>query len=267
MRSKHLSLLTFAIIAPLLMANSPEPIPSLDEYNAVSINCELFAHSGDDFTYKATITNTGNRYIPIYRSQLSNRDKSINIRELKQRTFGTEVLVPGDTKTYQFTTKYATEFKETDSWYCYAYNTIDPNVKFSNVSIEHVESNKYKFNFTATNTGDYFYHAIVQIDYQGTTYAFSINMDNEYEQYIETISYLDVANISITNVIAVRSIYQPHKNSVRKITYYIVIPVVAILLVIGAAIAIPLIIFKKRERKNHAHAQSVIHGEKDSDNK
>ena len=250
-------LLSLVMMAPLLMANSPAPYPSYDEYSNLEVQVQRLAEF-PDYTYRfqLDIKNTGDTYAFAQYGYIrcnKDLDNTYQFEAYRQSIFNNEVIAPG--KTQVFFTETWTQIDKIEgplTWYLTTFSIPDLDVSFSNFTFKKVEENQYKISYKTTGLGDYYYSYIVDVVYQEKEYSFILS---DYDPYVSTAEELDLEALNVTGMHAFRSSYKIYRGGggytpARKDTAPVVVAVASgLVLVLTIGITIPCVVVYKKRRK------------------
>ena len=253
-RAKLLSLLLFT---PLLMANSPAPMPTTRNYEDFSVNCTLLSESENNYRYQLEITNNGEEYISVfyhYGFRLNNR--SVYYSEAEGKLFDSEMIIPHQTKTYIIQTYDPLNLDGEQRWSTEIYDMKDENVTFANYSLVKTSNNKYSLKSDIEGEGDYYYAGIIEVTYDGVDYAFEVDLDRG-DPYVFTNEELDLTKLTINKITAYRSSYNTYKANIGGFVKALAIGIGIIALIafgvvslIVFAIVLTITLIDKHRQKN-----------------
>ena len=254
MKAKNFKLLLILAFAPLLMANSPAPMPTIRNYDDIDVSYTFIEKSEDSLLYDMTITNKGSSFALV-----SNYLKSINpsryFGHIKGDVFRDECLAPNQTKTFKFLAYDPIEdfIQDDTTWSTYCYNTLNDNITWSNPVIEK-NTAYYTLKADFKNLGDYYYSAIVELLYEDEVYYIDAPYNNKKHLCLYMEKDIDPNDIEIRNITFFRSSYETYKGGKNIATgIYIFSGLILLgILLIPPAIIIPVsIVSYKRKKRNN----------------
>ena len=124
------------ICCPLLMANSPAPRPSYDDYFDINVTGELVSSYNGKYTYIVSIQNVGELH-SFYQVFGRQNDQYLNVYDyaILEPISTNQMIAPG--KTGKMTVIFEEEVSDFSQYefYSMAYSIPDTNVTFSNLKI------------------------------------------------------------------------------------------------------------------------------------
>lgn len=257
MKTKNFKLLPILVFAPLLMANSPAPMPTITDYDDIDVSYTFIEKSEDSLLYDMTITNKGSSFALV-----SNYLKSINpsryFGHIKGDVFRDECLAPNQTKTFKFLAYDPIEdfIQDDTTWSTQSYDTLDDNIAWSNPVIEK-NTAYYTIKADFKNLGDYYYSAIVELMYEDEIYYIDTDYNNKKYLCLYVEQEINPKDMEIRNITFFRSLYETYKggkiiaNATNAIYIFFGLILLGILL-IPPAIIIPVsIVSYKRKKRNN----------------
>ena len=261
---KRIFVLPFLCLAPLIMANSPAPMPSDEPYADINVNCTYVGEDGNFFKYQIDLENIGEKYTGIDSPNgLSIDHHYFYIINIEGQLFNNELVSPHSSKSYVVTTDTKYTIDAETEWYAWTYSIIDEDVTFNNPSINKVGNLSYQLKADDTQFGDYYYDIVVEIDYDGVNYAFSI--DNHYSNDLtfHTTEDIDLNKISITKITAFRSSYHKYKGlSINlelffKYAFWFLVGFILFHAIVATAVVVPIVVVRKKRRENYAKSHEI----------
>ena len=243
MKKKYL--LPLLLSVPFLMSNAPAPFPSMITYIDVETSCNYLYEQEGKYFYQVNHFNKGGSYADINRNTYS-------YSRIDSPLFEDYLLAPNKTESYIISLNEETDTEYIASRYeAMTYTTLDENATFTDVSIVK-EGNDYILKTNINGLGDYYYDAVLEIEYEGIDYAFSVSLNGKRNVRVSEDKNLDTSKIIIKNVKAYRSTYNTYKGGsiITAIIYIFAIALgLTLLLGITAAIVVPLAIRSKRRKR------------------
>lgn len=254
MKAKNFKLLPILAFAPLLMANSPAPMPTITNYDNIDVSYTFIERGEDSLIYDMTITNKGGSFALV-----SNSLKSINPSKsygyIKGDVFRYECLAPHQTKTFKFLSYDSIEdsIQDDTTWSTYCYDTLDENVSWSNPVIKQ-NTAYYTLKADFKNFGDYYYSAIVELLYEDDVYYIDAKCNGKKYLCLYMEKDIDPKDMEIRNITFFRSSYETYKGGkIIAAAIYIFFGLILLgILLIPPAIIIPVsIVSYKRKKRNN----------------
>ena len=251
MKQNKIALLSLLAVSPLFLANSPAPYATVEDYTDISVVCNSVTEVSNGYAYDLSVTNTGDYYA------LLNQGMIINDRyfygDVEEELFFEEAIAPKQSKTFKYVSTEKYEDLENAKWAMRAFTYLDSGITFSDLSIEYQGNKMYAINGKGKGDGDYYYCCIMELTYEDTTYYVSSKLNfNKKLAYFTTTQEIDASKITLKQITAYRSVYNTYKGG--KILAYIIYGFIGLIilfvLLIPAAIIIPVSIAKSRHRKN-----------------
>jgi len=205
---KKRKLLFFIVVTPLLMSNSPQPMPSETYYEDFTMNCELTSVLDSRYSYKISVQNNGDLYIKP--GDLYVNGISIYIYDLKGLLFQNELIAPKSTLEYTFDTYSELDLSSDAKWTYSVMDLIDDNVKINDVTVEPYDpeydspNSYYTIKFNATGMKDYYYWSIADASYKGKDYSFFFSI-NYYSSFLSATEQLDLDQLTFKRFTVFRS--------------------------------------------------------------
>lgn len=243
MKKKYL--LPLLLSVPFLMANSPAPYPDKEKYNQVETTCSFLYEKEGKYFYQVSHYNKGELYASFNSNNYSNS-------RIDTPLFEDWLLAPNKTESYiislngEINTKYIASRYE-----AMAYTTLDENATFTQINIVK-EGNDYLLKAEINGLGDSYNDAVLEIEYEGVDYAFSVSLNGKRNVRVSEDKNLDTSKIVIRNAKVYRSLYATYKGGkiITGIIYVFLIAIgLTLVLGIAAAIVIPLAIRSKRRKR------------------
>lgn len=259
MKKNGFKLLPLILMSPLLMANSPAPMPSSGTYENINVTFVLDKSEGSKKFYDVKVENTGDNFALINYNLRGYISSDYIYTDLVPLLFKSEVVAPSKSVHYSFETE--SDFDYTDEnieWTTEQYFEKDDDVTFNNITFSEYKDKYYKMSFKTHNLGDYYYSLILELEYDGNTYYIDshLSRSDTKSAYFETYESLDLSKLKATNVYAFRSNYHTYKGGqiLAWIVYGFIGLVAFAILLIPPAIIIPISIvrYKRNKRKNIA---------------
>lgn len=254
MKVKNFKLLLTLAFAPLVMANSPAPMPAMTNYDDIDVSYTFIERGEDSLIYDMTITNKGNSFALV-----SDHLKSVNPSKyygyIKGDVFRDECLAPHQTKTFKFLSYDPIEdfIQDDTTWSTCCYNTLDENVSWSNPVIEQ-NTACYTLKADFKNFGDYYYSAIVELLYEDAVYYIDAPYNNKKYLCLYMEKDINPNDIEVRNITFFRSLYETYKGGkiIATVTYIFFGLILFGIFLIPPAIIIPVsIVSYKRKKRNN----------------
>ena len=213
MKKNKIKMLPLFLFVPLLMANSPAPMPTTRDYEDFTVNCTLLSESENNYRYQLEITNNGEEYISVfYHYGIRLNDRGIYYENIEGKLFDSEMIIPHQTKTYVAQTYEPLNLDGEQHWSTEIYDMKDENVTFANYLLIKTSNNKYSLKSDIEGEGDYYYAGIIEVTYDGVDYAFEVDLDRG-DPYVFTNEELDLTKLTINKITAYRSSYNTYKGN------------------------------------------------------
>ena len=253
MKTKNYKLLPILLFAPLLMANSPAPMPTITNYDGIDVSYTFIERGEDSLIYDMTITNKGSSFALV--SKFLSINPSRYYGYIKGDVFRNECLAPHQTKTFKFLSYDPIEdfIQDDTTWSTYCYDTLDENISWSNPVIKQ-NTAYYTLKADFKNLGDYYYSAIVELLYEDEIYYIDAPYNNNKKYlclYME--KDIDHNDIEVRNITFYRSSYKTRGGRIIATGIYIFFGLILLgILLIPPAIIIPVsIVSYKRKKRNN----------------
>lgn len=257
-------LLPLLCLSPLLMANSPAPMPSDEPYDDINVNCTYLGEDGDFFRYQIDLENKGDKYTGIKTPNgLAVDGHYFYIRNIEGQLFNNELVSPHTSKSYIVTTDTKYTIDDEMKWYSWTYSFIDEEVTFNNPTFKKVSNLTYQLKTDDTQFGDYYYNVVVEIDYEGINYAFSIDDHYSKDLTFHTTEDIDLNKINITKITAFRSSYTRYKGlrinleSFFKYAFWFLVGFILFHAIVATAVVVPIVVVRKKRRENYAKSHEI----------
>ena len=246
--------LPLLMMSPLLMANSPAPLPAKTLYSDIEVVCEYkgvidTGHS----VYDVTVKNTGDGFALVNNSLYSENNGEHLSMKLSSSLFKNEIVGPGGCKQFTFATKKTGDFTNpTNVWQTETYAQKDESASFTNFEVSKISERDYRIDFNSKKLGDYYYSVVVEYEYDGQTYY----TDNSFSKNGKSLSFytqtdLDLDKLEVKNITAYRSNYKTYKGGIAALGFIIFISILLGLLIIPPAIIVPIMILTTRGKEDN----------------
>ena len=244
------------------MANSPVPRPTMNYRLPVTVEGSLAYQFEHQYTYYITIENNSEFHCFFGLSAYikdTEEGAMLGIQEVRdsEQFFNEEVIAPGAKRQASLISeKEITDFANY-TWYGQGYDQVDTDVTFDNLAIVEDTSRNYangnahyyKLTGNAHNLKDYYYSYVIDLNYKDVEHSILTSTNGNFS----LLEALDLSQISIKKVTVYRSANPAYHSKIGNWLLVIAIVfAVGFFLMIGAAIALPIIftsIRRKRKRR------------------
>lgn len=194
-------LLLLGLLLPLMMSNSPAPMPTMDTYKDIEVCYEFIEESKDskEFRYKITMKNNGDKYAQM--NYIAPESLTNNLYN-PETIFSNEYVAPG--KQREFVGSFFEKLNDNEtSWVAQCLVEDDPNVVVENPTIirpadYEEEETYYQLNANISNLGDYNYWLVVDVIYKEKDLSFVIDIhQGNNKSLFYTYEKLDLDELSI----------------------------------------------------------------------
>ena len=254
MKAKNFKLLPILVFAPLLMANSPAPMPTIANYDDIDVSYTFIERGEDSLIYDMTITNKGSSFALVSDS-LKTVNPSRYYGYIKNDVFRDECLAPQQTKTFKFLSYDPIEdfIQDDTTWSTYCYDTLDENISWSNPVIEQ-NTAYYTIKADFKNFGDYYYSAIVELLYEDEIYYIDAPCNNKKYLCLYMEKDINPNDIEVRNITFFRRSYKTSKwgkiVAIGSSIFFVLILLGILLIPPAIIIPVSIVSYKRKKRNN-----------------
>ena len=258
MKKNYQRLIPLLLVLPALMGNSPRPQVFDHSYKDYKISYVNEEQVGERYHYTYHFKNTGNGYVSrIELSRTLGQYTSMSYSPSNQfYPFLYSVLPPDYEADITFDHYEKVNNPSKLSKLCEAYATFDNEVEiWSTREVTFVRSDYdtfyYKIDISLDNKDkEYYYGAILKLNYDGTTYY--VKIDETYDYSINSKAELDLSKLVVEDITVIKSrgAYYGCVDAFQKVlTLLLICFFVMISMGIFAAIFIPAMVRRKRRKR------------------
>ena len=206
-------LLFLGLLLPLMMSNSPAPMPTMDTYKDIDVKAELIKEEDESYEYRLYVTNTETRYASV--QDITTEDTACYV-DKSDRIFRNEYIAPGKAKEIIVKTNKKLNLEIEMDWETTCLMEDDPNITYENPSIEKWESessnpNTYAFKSKLLGRGDYNYWTVLDVIYKDEEISFVVETLSDSTHLFSTNEPLELDKLSIQKMTAYKG---------RKFSYF-----------------------------------------------